>query len=193
MPVVHYRLSAVFAASLSTALFGALIGCASTTPPAGPQVAGQPAATLAAPSQPPEIDTDATIWTVLGLAKERSYNDPGPQTGSEVSPILWQAALDTLNFVKFVSQDPVGGSMITDWYSPKSNPNVRYRITVFILSRALASDSVTVTVDRQELSPTGQWVATSIARKVEDELETKILYRARQLKRAWMAAAAKAS
>jgi hypothetical protein len=32
-------------------------------------------------------------------------------------------------------------------------------------------------------------VATTIARKVEDDLETKILYRARQLKRAWMAQA----
>jgi hypothetical protein len=185
MPAYHYRLSMAFAASVSMAL----AGCAPSPPAPGPQVAGQPATAPAAPSPPREIDTDATIWTVLGMAKERSQAQIGPQTGSEVSPILWQAALDTLNFVRFASQDPLGGSMITDWYSPKSNPNVRYRITVFILSRALASDSVTVTVDRQELSPTGQWVATTIARKVEDDLETKILYRARQLKRAWMAQA----
>ncbi|HEU0157043.1 MAG TPA: DUF3576 domain-containing protein [Stellaceae bacterium] len=185
MTVIHYRLPAVLAASLSLAL----AACASTAPTPGPQVAGKAkdSAQLFVQKEPNEIDTDATIWTVLGMAKEQRYREPGPQTGSTVSPILWQAALDTLSFVKFASQDPLGGSLVTDWYSPKGNPNVRYRITVFVLSRSLASDSVAVTVDRQELSPTGQWVATTIARKVEDDLETKILYRARQLKRAWMA------
>jgi len=58
-------------------------------------------------------------------------------------------------------------------------------VNVFILSRALRSDSVTVTVDRQERSATGQWAETTIARQVETDLENAILSRARQLKRAW--------
>jgi Domain of unknown function (DUF3576) len=186
MSAAHYRLPTAFAASLSLLL----AGCGSS-PPGGSPVAAEvtPGAANAQPAgkdPPAGIDTDATLWTVLGLAKKPSEHQPGPQTGSTVSPILWQAAHDTLNFVKFSSEDPLTGLIVTDWYSPKDKPNERYKINVFVLSRELRSDSVAVTVDRQERSATGQWVATTIARKVEDDLETAILRRAGQLKRAWM-------
>lgn len=186
MSAAHYRLSGVVAASLSLIL----AGCAAS-PPAGkaaaanaPPGAAKPQAAAADP--PAGIDTDATLWTVLGLAKKPSEREPGPRTGSTVSPIAWQAALDTMNFVKLSSEDPLSGMLVTNWYSPPDKPNERYRITVFVLSRELRSDSVAVTVDRQQLSPTGEWVATTVARKVQDDLETAILRRAGQLKRAWM-------
>jgi hypothetical protein len=184
-----YRLSTTFAASFSLAL----IGCAASPPvqQASEQSSVQPGGTDAqkASSNPPdEIDTEATIWTVLGIAKKESVKEPGPQTGSTVSPILWQAAHDTLDFVKYASEDPLTGSIVTDWYSPPDKPNERFRVNVFILSRALRSDSLTVTVDRQERSASGQWAETTIARQVETDLENAILQRARQLKRAWAAA-----
>jgi Domain of unknown function (DUF3576) len=184
MSAAHYRLATAFAASLSLIL----AGCGSS-PPAGQ--AGTPSGikspqTAVAADPPGEIDTEATIWTVLGLAKKPSVREPGPKTGSTVSPILWQAAHDTLDFVKFSSEDPLTGLIVTDWYSPKDKPDERYKINVFVLSRELRSDSITVTVDRQQRSATGQWVPTTIARKVEDDLETAILRRAGQLKRAWM-------
>jgi hypothetical protein len=187
MLVSHYRPSVVLAASFCLAL----AACATNEPT--PQSGEQPTAAAnsqqAASSEPDEIDTEATIWTVLGLAKKESVKDPGPQTGRSVSPILWQAAHDTLDFVKYTSEDPLTGSIVTDWYSPPGNPNLRYRVNVFILSRALHSDSLSVTVDRQQLAPNGQWIETTIARQVETDLENAILSRARQLKRAWAAAA----
>jgi Domain of unknown function (DUF3576) len=188
MPVAHYRLSSLVAASLSLVL----TGCAASPPggkAAAANAAGAPPGAekpqTAAADPPGEIDTEATIWTVLGLAKKPSEREPGPKTGSTVSPIAWQAALDTLNFVKLSTEDPLSGMLVTDWYSPRDKPDERFRITVFVLSRMLRSDSVTVTVDRQQRSPTGEWVATTIARKVEDDLESAILRRAGQLKRAW--------
>jgi hypothetical protein len=185
MSATHYRLSAAFAASLSLAL----AACAGPQPVE--QSGAQPGATdpqKAASTEPEEMDTEATIWTVLGLAKKESVKDPGPKTGRTVSPLLWQAAHDTLDFVKYASEDPLTGSIVTDWYSPPDKPNERFRINVFILSRALRSDSLTVTVDRQELSANGQWAESTIAKQVETDLETTILNRARQLKRAWAAA-----
>jgi hypothetical protein len=186
MSATHYRASFVLAASLSLAL----VACVASPPaePAGQRAGGQPNATetqRASSSEPEDIDTEATIWTVLGLAKKESVKDPGPQTGRTVSPILWQAAHDTLDFVKYASEDPLTGSIVTDWYSPPGNPNLRYRVNVFILSRALHSDSLTVTVDRQQRGGDGQWAETTIARQVETDLENAILSRARQLKRAW--------
>jgi uncharacterized protein DUF3576 len=186
MSLTHYRASAALAASLSLAL----AACAANPPAdqAGQPAGAQPSAAgtqKASSSEPEDIDTEATIWTVLGLAKKESVKDPGPQTGRTVSPILWQAAHDTLDFVKYASEDPLTGSIVTDWYSPPGNPNLRYRVNVFILSRALHSDSLTVTVDRQQRSADGQWAETTIARQVETDLENAILSRARQLKRAW--------
>ena len=187
MPVVHYRPSTALAASLSLIL-------AACAPAAGP-AAGQPGAAKAGGQQtaanPPEdIDTEATLWTVLGLAKKGSQRqrEPGPATGGKVSPVLYQAALDTLRFTKFASEDPLGGSLVTDWYSPRDKPDERFRIDVFILSRHLTSDSVAVTVERQVRGPTGEWVDSTVDKKVQEDLETRILYRARQLKREWSAA-----
>jgi Domain of unknown function (DUF3576) len=180
MSVAHYRLSAAFVASLSLAV----ASCAETQSSDPPDATnGQQAST----SDPGEIDTEATIWTVLGLAKKESQRQIGPQTGSTVSPILWQATLDTLNFVSFASEDPLAGSLVTDWYSPSGKPNERYKVNVFILARSLRSDALAVTVTRQARLGDGNWLETTIARQVEDDLETAILNRARQLKREWMA------
>ena len=180
MPVVHYRLSVAFAASLSLAL----AACAETPSKGPPDTAN---AQQASTSDSDEIDTEATIWTVLGLAKKESQRSPGPQTGNTVSPILYQAALDTLSFVTFASQDPLAGSLVTDWYSPSDKPNERYKISVFILARSLRSDALAVTVTRQARLADGNWIETTVARQVETDLENTILQRARQLKREWMA------
>ena len=100
MLVAHYRLAAALAASLSLAS----AGCGSSPPVTTAGAAtGTPGAADPRPvaKRPPsEMDTESTILTVLGLAKKPSEHEPGPQTGGTVSPILWQAAHDTLNFVK---------------------------------------------------------------------------------------------
>ena len=126
-------------------------------------------------------DTEATIWTVLGLAKRESERNVGPQTGRTVSPVLWEAARDTLGFAGFASEDPMTGLIVTNWYSPPGKPNERLRVNVFILSRALRSDSLSVTVDRQEQSPRGGWADTPVAAETVANLETEILLRARQI------------
>jgi hypothetical protein len=70
----------------------------------------------------------------------------------------------------------------TDWYSPPGKPNERMRVSVFILSRALRSDALSVTIDRQQRSPTGQWSDASIAKDAVAELETAVLLRARHIR-----------
>jgi hypothetical protein len=127
------------------------------------------------------MDTESTIWTIVGLAKKPSEVKKGPKLGPHVSPSLWEATHDALDFVKIDAEDPMSGMVQTAWYSPPGKPNERLRVSVFILSVALRVDSLAVTVDREARSPTGQWQKTTVDREVVDNLENAILLRARHL------------
>lgn len=177
MSDLYYRLLPALAASLSLLVAGCGSDPAVTAAPPA-----QPASAQVAVSQPEDIDTESTIWTVLGMAKRPSQRALGPQVGDKVSPILWEAAHDALNFVKITSEDPMTGVLQTDWYTPSGKPNERMRISVFILSRALRSDSLSVTIDRQQRSPSGQWADAPIARDAVAELESAVLLRARHIR-----------
>lgn len=180
MLIGYYRLLPVFAASLSLLL----AGCGSSTTAGNDGPSGRLALNTQKPvsTEPAEgIDTEATIWTTLGLAKKPSQRRIGPQVGDAVSPSLWLAAHDALSFVPIASEDPMTGIMVTDWYTPRGKPNERLRVNVFILSYALRTDSLAVTVDREERSPTSGWKATPVDQQTVTDLETAILQRARQI------------
>jgi hypothetical protein len=174
------RRGLVLAAGLSVLLTA---GCGSGPgPEARDPVTGRlpaPAAAQTAIDDPQR--TDETLWTILGLARRDSERGAGPQTGNAVSPVLWEAARDTLGFAGFASEDPTTGLLATNWYSPPAKPNERLRISAFILSRALRSDSLSVTIDRQVRSPTGEWADAPVSTDTVSNLETEILLRARQI------------
>ena len=179
MSVPYYGLSLAVAASLCLLT----AGCGSDPPrEAWDPITGR---LPAVPVNKAAIDdpqrTEETIWTVLGFARRDSERNAGPQTGSTVSPVLWEAARDTLGFKGFASEDPFTGLLVTEWYSPAGKPNERLRVSVFILSRALRSDSLSVTVERQVGSPGGQWVDAPVSIETAAELETAILLKARQI------------
>lgn len=172
MSITYYRSLPAFLASLSLLLAACVHDSSQEAAVPSPH---KPA------TQPAGLDTDATIWTLLHIAKKRPPPDSGPHVGSTVSPVLWKAAHDTLDFVPVSSEDPVTGVMATEWYSPPGKPDERLKITVYVLSRALQSTSLAVRVQRQTRSPEGLWVDASIDRKIDTDLETAILNRARQI------------
>ena len=179
MPAPYYRPLAAVAASLSLVL----AGCTATkTTQSDATVAQlpQPEQQQASAAPQGEMDTEGNIWTFLHIAK-KPRPELGPQTGPGVSPVLWQATLDTLNFAGMDSLDPVAGLAVTNWYTPKGKTDERMRITAFIRSRALRSDSLVVTVERQTRDPSGQWKDAAIDEGVVDSLENDILQRARQI------------
>jgi hypothetical protein len=178
MTLPYYRLPLALVASLS--LFLAACGSnpseSDAVTPTAPPPPQHPDADRAG-----EIDTESTIWTVLGIASKPSQAPTGPQTGPQVSPVLWEATHDTLNFVKISAEDPDTGVLETDWYSPPGKTDERLRVSVFVMSRALRSDSVSVTVERQVRTGGGQWQQSTVDRDVMTELETAILLRARHI------------
>ena len=109
---------------------------------------------------------------------------PAPQAGGggvAVNAFLWRASLDTLSFMPLTSADPFGGVIITDWYSPPQSQGERFKITVYILDRALRSDGIRANVFRQERAA-GQWQDTPVEAALGKDLEDAILTRARQIR-----------
>ena len=105
-------------------------------------------------------------------------------TGIGVNAFLWRATLDTISFMPLLSADPFGGVIITDWYAPPETPDERFKMTVYILTRALRSDGVQVSVFRQQRGDDGLWEDRSTSPGTAVSLEDKILDRAREIRTA---------
>jgi hypothetical protein len=106
----------------------------------------------------------------------------GGMAGVAVNSYLWHASLDTMSFMPIASADPFGGTIITDWYSPRGTPSERFKVNIFILNRELRADGVRVTVFRQTKDGAGQWVDAPVDPKTGRDLENSILMRARQIR-----------
>jgi len=125
---------------------------------------------------------------VFGTAKDRpgSKSGEGGSAGGGslgVNAYLWRGALDTLSFMPLASADPFGGVIITDWYTPPTAANERFKATAYILGRELRSDGVRVSIFRQVLQ-NGQWVDASVSPVTVGDIENKVLSRARELREA---------
>ena len=79
------------------------------------------------------------------------------------------------------SADPLGGLIIYDWKSFETAPTERIKATVYILDSRLRADGVKVSVYRQ-VNQEGTWTDAGVDADTGQQLENKILERARLLK-----------
>ena len=121
-----------------------------------------------------------------------NHNPAGPQritpavtqstAALGVNSYLWRATLDTLAFMPLSSADPIGGTVITDWYENPDKPAERFKVTVYILDTRLRADGLNVTVFRQTKDASAQWVDAPVSPQTDIDIENSILTRARQLR-----------
>ena len=102
--------------------------------------------------------------------------------GIGVNAYLWRASLDTIAFMPISSADPFGGVILTDWYSPAESAGERFKISVFIMDRALRADGIRVSVFKQQRNAAGAWLDVAVDKMTQTDLENAILTRARQLR-----------
>jgi len=117
---------------------------------------------------------------LFNLGGKGRGNDGGG-AGIGVNSFLWRASLDTLAFMPLASADPFGGVIITDWHTPATTPNERFKVTVYILDRVLRADGVRIAVFRQVRSG-DQWQESVVSPDTQTNLENAVLLRARQLR-----------
>ncbi|HEY5208403.1 MAG TPA: DUF3576 domain-containing protein [Stellaceae bacterium] len=129
-------------------------------------------------------DGNASSFSVLNtlFGDDKAKGGGGGIGGVAVNTYLWHASLDTMSFMPIASADPFGGTIITDWYSPRGTPNERFKVNIFILNRELRADGVRVTVFRQVKDSGGQWADAPVDPKTGRDLENSILTRARQIR-----------
>jgi hypothetical protein len=124
-------------------------------------------------------DNQSSGFSLFGGGDRDENRASAAQLG--VNPYLWRASLDTLNFMPLESADPVGGTIITDWYADPSVPGERFKATVYILDVNLRADALNVSIFRQ-VQQGGAWVDAPVNDATEAQIENAILQRARQLR-----------
>ena len=117
----------------------------------------------------------------LSGGKSNSAADAAAESVGAVNPYLWRATLDTMAPLPLVSADALGGLVIYDWKSFEGAPAERIKATVYILDSRLRADGVKVSVYRQ-INTEGTWTDAAVDSETGQQLENKILERARLLK-----------
>jgi hypothetical protein len=109
-------------------------------------------------------------------------DESGTASGIGVNSYIWRATLDTLSFMPFISADPFGGIIITDWYEDPKARGERFKMTIVMMSATLRSDAVKVSVFKQRYHDKAGWQDAEVTESLSRDLENKILTRARQLR-----------
>jgi hypothetical protein len=142
----------------------------------------------------PRLTTVAAALLILGISAgctrtPRVSNALAPSrvTTIGVNSYLWRAAIDTVSFAPLVQADSRGGVIVTDWYVNPRTPNERIKLTVSVLDQDLRADALRVAASRQ-VQQNGVWVAAPVTAATVQKLEDIILTRARDLRRAAVAA-----
>tara|TARA_B100000963_G_C22330974_1_gene538631 strand:- start:30 stop:635 length:606 start_codon:yes stop_codon:yes gene_type:complete len=115
------------------------------------------------------------------LGNDNSGNVTSTSINMPVNIFLWKGALETVNFMPLSSTDPIGGTIITDWYSTSDKQNERCKLNIFISGKKLNTENLKVTSFCQEYK--GQiWVNKNMSKENNTKIENAILNKAKKLR-----------
>ena len=120
-----------------------------------------------------------SIDGILGGKKERNFTSSA--ISMPVNVFLWRGALETVDFMPLASADPVGGTIITDWYSTGENINERCKLNIFINGTTLTTENLRVTSFCQEFK-NQTWINKTINKDNNIKIENAILNKAKKLR-----------
>lgn len=93
----------------------------------------------------------------------------------------WQAARETLTFMRLRTSDYYGGVLATDWFRPKASPNERLRVTVAVMATELDPNTIRVSVIKQRRSR-GAWRDVPVSDATVSAIHSRIFKRAQSIK-----------
>ena len=115
------------------------------------------------------------------INQDKNSNTRVGTFGMPINPFLWRGALDTINFMPLNSADPIGGTILTDWYSTSNNENERCKLNIFISGAELKTQNLKVTSFCQKFQ-NQKWINIDVSTENNIKLENAILNKAKKLK-----------
>ena len=116
------------------------------------------------------------------LGREKSnVSSSASSVAMPVNVYLWRSALETLSFMPLNSADPIGGTILTDWYSGADKENERCKLNIFITGKELKTQNLKVTSFCQEFKDQ-KWVDKKVDKDNNIKIENAILNKAKKLK-----------
>ena len=115
------------------------------------------------------------------LGKNESNDSDSTINNMSVNVFLWRGALETIDFMPLSSADPIGGTIITDWYSTTENQSERCKLNIFITGKKLNTENLKVTSFCQEFEDQ-IWVNKKIDKGSNIKIENAILNKAKKLR-----------
>ena len=98
-----------------------------------------------------------------------------------VNGYLWRATLNILSIAPLISTDAFSGIIITDWYANKNIQNQRLKLTAYINTNELKSESINIKVEIQSFK-NNSWSQPLTSNSLATQIEDSILNEARNLK-----------
>ncbi len=116
------------------------------------------------------------------LSQDKNQNNQGvSMVGMSINTFLWRGALETINFMPLNSADPIGGTILTDWYSTSDNENERCKLNIFITGTEFKSQNLKVTSFCQDFK-NQKWVNKSVDQESNIKIENAILNKAKKIR-----------
>ena len=98
-----------------------------------------------------------------------------------VNRYLWRATLNILSVAPLISTDALSGIIMTDWYANKNIQNQRLKLTAYINTNELKSESINIKVEIQSFK-NNIWSQPLTSNSLATQIEDSILNEARNLK-----------
>ncbi len=115
------------------------------------------------------------------LGRNKNNDNSTTSISMPVNVFLWKGALETIDFMPLSSADPIGGTIITDWYSTSDNQKERCKLNIFISGKDLNTENLKVTSFCQKFEDQ-IWVNKKIDKENNNKIENAILNKAKKLK-----------
>ena len=98
----------------------------------------------------------------------------------KINKSLWIASNKLLSNYTNTQNDLKEGSISTDWIVSKKNPNVKFRISIYILGSDLTEDNIEIFTEK-ELNQEGIWKQQPASETFNASLKKKIISNAKKL------------
>ena len=98
----------------------------------------------------------------------------------KINEYLWIASNELLNNYPNTKSNLKDGNISTDWIVLKKNPNVRFRISIYILGSKLDGDNIEIFTEK-EFNQNGIWKPYPASEAFNASLKKKIISNAKKI------------